>query len=66
MIECALRLVLRSYSFEYDQEGRVISKDISSLDPGDEDEVVAGWGGLAAYSARVSDTVAEAVRSSDA
>ena len=44
----------------------VQSKDISTLDPGDEDEMLAGWGGVAAYSARVSDTVAEAVRMSDA
>ena len=62
MIECALRLVFRTYSFFHGQDGRVGSKDISTLDPGDEDEIVAGWGGLAEYSARVSDTVAEAAR----
>lgn len=65
MIGDALRLEIRTHSFYY-EEGRVQSKDISSLDPGDEDEIVAGWGGLAAYSGRVSDTVAEAVRMSDA
>ena len=50
------------YCFYY-EGGRVRAKDISSLDPGDEDEIVSGWGGLAAYSGRVTDTVAEAVRS---
>lgn len=63
MIGQALGLEIRTHSFHY-EEGRVRSKDISSLDPGDEDEIVSGWGGLAAFSARVSDTVAEAVRSS--
>ena len=65
MIGHALGLEFRTHSFYY-SEGHVQSKDISSLDPGDEDEMVAGWGGVAAYSARVSDTVAEAVRMSDA
>lgn len=63
MIAKTLRLEFRTHSFYY-EEGRVQAKDISSLDPGDEDEIVAGWGGLAAYSGRVSDTVAEAVRMS--
>ncbi|MBL3539727.1 AAA family ATPase [Aminivibrio sp.] len=60
MIGHVLRLEFRTHSFYY-QKGRVQAKDISSLDPGDEDEIVAGWGGLAAYSGRVSDLVAEAV-----
>jgi energy-coupling factor transporter ATP-binding protein EcfA2 len=66
MIGSILCLKFRTYGFYYEGDC-VRSKDISSLDPGDEDEIVAGWGGLAAYSGRVSDTVAEAVRmSSDA
>jgi len=63
MIGHALRHEFRTHSFYY-EKGRVQAKDISSLDPGDEDEIVAGWGGLASYSGRVSDTVAEAVRMS--
>ncbi|MDD4836606.1 MAG: AAA family ATPase, partial [Dethiosulfovibrio sp.] len=63
MITQALGLHFRTYSFYYEGD-RVHSKDISSLDPGDDDEIVAGWGGLAAYSGRVSDVVAEAVRMS--
>ena len=63
MIDHVLRLEFRTHSFYYEKD-RVQAKDISSLDPGDEDEIVAGWGGLAAYSGRVSDTVAQAVRMS--
>ena len=63
MIGHALHLEIKTHSFYY-EEGRVQAKDISTLDPGDEDEIVAGWGGLAAFNGRVSDTVAEAVRMS--
>ncbi|MGI6253372.1 MAG: AAA family ATPase [Aminivibrio sp.] len=63
LVTTVLKLEFRTHSFYY-EKGRVYSKDISSLDPGDEDEMVAGWGGLASYSGRVSDTVAEAVRMS--
>jgi hypothetical protein len=63
IIRKVLRLEFRTFSFYYDN-GYVQAKDISSLDPGDEDGMVAGWGGLAAYSGRVSDAVAEAVRMS--
>ena len=62
MLGKALRLESRTHCFYY-EEVRVRAKDISSLDPGNEDEIVSGWGGLAAYSGRVTDTVAEAVRS---
>ena len=66
MIRDVLKLEFRTHGFYY-RDGAVQARDISSLDPGDEDEIVAGWGGLAAYSGRVSDTVAQAVRmSSDA
>lgn len=63
MIGHTLHLKIKTHSFYY-EEGRVQVKDISTLDPGDEDEIVAGWGGLAAFSGLVSDTVAEAVRMS--
>ncbi|SMG14084.1 hypothetical protein SAMN06275492_10257 [Dethiosulfovibrio salsuginis] len=63
MITQALGLDFRTHSFYYEGD-RVYSKDISSLDPSDDDETVAGWGGLAAYSGRVSDVVAETVRMS--
>ncbi|MDX9723733.1 MAG: hypothetical protein RBU37_23495, partial [Myxococcota bacterium] len=56
----ALSKVYRAYSFEFDSEGRVRSHDISTLDPGSEDERVAGWGGLTAFSSRFGEVVREA------
>lgn len=40
---------------------KVLSKDISSLDPGSEDDDIAGWGGLAGFSERFSEAVRRAV-----
>jgi type III secretory pathway component EscS len=62
MIKKILTLRIATYCFHYNNEGKVYSMDISSLNPGDSNEVVAGWGGLASYNMRVSDIVAEAVR----
>jgi hypothetical protein len=39
---------------------KVRSKDISSLDPGSDDEDIAGWGGLAGFSERFSEAVRRA------
>jgi predicted ATPase len=62
MMSKLLTLKFKTYCFRYEKnKNMVYSTDISSLDPGDEDEAVAGWGGLTAYSARVSDIVAESV-----
>jgi hypothetical protein len=36
-------------------------RDISSLDPGDEDPGVSGWGGLSGFSGKVADIVGEAI-----
>lgn len=38
----------------------VTSKDISSLDPFDEDEAVSGWGGLTGYTSHFADVVRKA------
>ncbi len=46
-------------------EGRVLSKDISSLDPGAEDDDIAGWGGLAGFSERFSEAVRRAANEAD-
>lgn len=45
----------------FGDDGRVRSKDISELDPGAEDEQVAGWGGLTAFSSRFGAAVRTAV-----
>jgi hypothetical protein len=44
---------------------RVRSVDISTLDPGSEDDAVAGWGGLAGFSERFSDAVRRAANEAD-
>jgi len=36
-------------------------RDISSLDPGDDDEHVSGWGGLSGFSGRIADIVGDAL-----
>ncbi len=41
----------------------VVIKDISSLDPGSDDQAVAGWGGLSGFSGDVADWVGEALTS---
>ncbi len=52
---------IKVFYFDYGESGKVSSKDISSLDPGDDDYDVAGWGGLSGYSGHVADVVADKV-----
>lgn len=42
---------------QHSSEGRVISKDISNLNPGADDSREWGWGGLTEFSANVSEVV---------
>jgi hypothetical protein len=51
---------LRTYFFDKKSDG-IHVRDISSLDPGHDDEAVSGWGGLAGFSGHVADVVASAV-----
>jgi hypothetical protein len=60
IFESALQKKLRTYFFER-QEGGVVVRDISSLDPGDDDEAVSGWGGLSGFSGRIADIVGAAL-----
>ena len=62
--EAALTKDYRAYLMHFDQQSKVRSMDISSLDPGSEDERIAGWGGLTEYSSRFGDAVREAVNDS--
>ena len=55
LAESALKSVLRVYY--YPRDGSV--RDISSLDPGAEDQDESGWGGLTEFSGRVGDVVSE-------
>ena len=49
--------VLKAHLLAFDENGLVRSKDISTLDPGDEDDDISGWGGLAGFSSRFGETV---------
>jgi hypothetical protein len=59
--EEALNKEYRAYLLKFDSKGKVVSADISSLDPGAEDESTSGWGGLTEYSSRFGDAVRAAV-----
>lgn len=59
--KAALEKQVRTYSLSFGPDGLVRSKDISTLDPGDEDDEVAGWGGLSGYGSRFGDAVRRAV-----
>ncbi len=58
MAKIVLRKEARVYYFD-GHRGEV--RDISSLDPGSDDSVEAGWGGLTEFSGRVADVVASTV-----
>lgn len=57
---------LLTYFMEFGSDGKVRSRDISSLDPGSEDEATGGWGGLIGYTTRFTDAVRAAVREKEA
>ncbi|MDW8364049.1 MAG: AAA family ATPase [Myxococcales bacterium] len=59
--EAALSKDYRAYFLHFNENGKVVSKDISELDPSSEDESIAGWGGLTEYSSRFGDVVRKAV-----
>jgi ABC-type transport system involved in cytochrome c biogenesis ATPase subunit len=65
--EAALEADLRCYLLSFSAAGsKVHSKDISSLDPGAEDDDVAGWGGLTGFSSNFSEAVRQAVNEQSA
>jgi hypothetical protein len=59
--EAALRKSYFVHLFEFGDDNKVCSRDISSLDPESEDDGVSGWGGLTGFSSRFGDAVREAV-----
>jgi energy-coupling factor transporter ATP-binding protein EcfA2 len=63
--EAALTKEYRAFSLNFDEGGKVHSKDISALDPSSEDEAVSGWGGLTEYSSRFGETVRTAVNEAE-
>lgn len=63
--EAALGKEYRVHSLDFDEKGKVVSKDISELDPESESETESGWGGLTEYSSRFGDAVRRAVNESE-
>ena len=56
---------LRSFYFHPETTGGVITRDISSLDPLDDDDLVADWGGLTLFSSRASDVISRVMQGGD-
>lgn len=61
----ALKKRYSVYVLAFESDGKVRSKDISSLDPDDEDGAISGWGGLTEFSSRFGDVVRRAVNESE-
>ena len=59
--EEALKKDVRTYLLAFGPDGKVRSRDISTLDPGDESDDVSGLGGLSGFSSRFADAVRHAV-----
>ena len=59
--EAALTKDYRAHVLAFGADGKVRSTDISTLDPGSEDDRVSGWGGLTEFSSRFGDAVRAAV-----
>lgn len=55
-----LELEYKVYLLKY-EDGGLVTKDISSLDPSSEDSDVSGWGGISGFSSRMSDIVASTI-----
>ena len=63
--KAALTKTYRVHLLAFDESGKVSSTNISSLDPFDDDERVAEWGGLTQYSSAFAEAVSSAVNASD-
>ena len=61
VMEAALTKDYQTHLLAYEKGGKVRSTDISTLDPGADDERVSGWGGLTGFSSRFGDAVRRAV-----
>lgn len=65
LAKAALEKDYRAHLLDFNASGKVRSIDISTLDPGAEDERVAGWGGLTTYASRFGDAVRTAVNEAE-
>jgi len=55
--EAALTKEYRTHLLSFQKDGKVTSKDISTLDPGSDDDEVSGWGGLSGFASHFGDAV---------
>lgn len=62
----ALKKKYKVHLLAFEEDEKVRSTDISALDPGSEDERIAGWGGLTGFSSRFGEAVRRAVNESGA
>jgi hypothetical protein len=60
ILESAMTKEFKTYFFDRRPRG-VVTQDISSLDPSNPDEDIAGWGGLSGFSGRIAQIVGEAI-----
>lgn len=63
--KAALQKEYRVHHLAFGEDGKVHSVDISALDPGAEDDRIAGWGGLTEFSSRFGEAVRTAVNERD-
>lgn len=63
--EEALRKDYRAHLLQFEDDGKVSSVDISELDPGSDDERIAGWGGLTEFSSNFGNAVRKAVNEAE-
>jgi len=63
VVEAALTKAFATYVLAYAHGGQVTATDISSLDPGNDNDAVSGWGGLAGFSSQFAESVRRAVNS---
>ena len=61
--EAALTKSYATYMLAYSGTNQVTATDISSLDPGSDDDAVSGWGGLAGFSSQFAESVRDAANS---
>jgi hypothetical protein len=58
--EAALAKDYRTHLLSFGSDGKVQSKDVSSLDAGSDDADIAGWGGLTGFASSFGDAVRKA------
>jgi len=62
--EALRKATFKTYHFHLKDSQRTICEDISTLDPGSENDLISGWGGLTGFSSKAAQLVAESVNGS--